>query len=169
MTSQQTIATVNAAVGWESKRPKRRARVQVEIGGAQAGAVDLEESVRQMRALWNELEAFCAEIRQRDDLIARQQAWLDRHEVDARWLGHDAELRRTIEDRKQRWVDTLNAFARRAERIVERLDDADLAALEAVDRRAPSGGTGVWSHALEAVPYDRNHPVHWPSPDDVPF
>jgi hypothetical protein len=165
----QAKAMIEQEVGWTARKPRKTPAVQVELGGKQVGGpVDVERSIWGMESIWNEMTLIAERINELDDLIDRQQQWLDAHEVGDRWLKADAEKRKNIEARNVLWRDRLPALEKQAEQVVEKMSPDDRHELTVVHEWAPMGGTGLMQRFSQLAPLLEPHPEMWPN-GECPF
>jgi hypothetical protein len=165
----QAKAAFEQDIGWI--KPKRSTpKVTVELGGTTIGGpMPATEAVPQMYAVWESMHEIAAEIQRLDDLIDRQQAWLDRNEFNAGYPEALRQMTANIETRNVLWRDELPALEKRANRIVEKMDGPELAELTKVHPWAPLGGMGLLSRFQQIAPLLKCHTAMWPNDGSVPF
>ncbi len=166
----QAKAMIEQEMGWTARKPKSTPKVMVELGGKQVGGpTPVEQAIWQMESVWREMEEVAIEINRLDELIYRQQKWLDGHEVNTRWFAADEQKRFNIEVRNTLWRDTLPQLEKKAEQVVEKMSPDDRPALSTIHEWAPSGGTGLMHRFAQLAPLLDPHPEMWPTAEDVPF
>ena len=159
-------------MGWTANAKGKRStpRVTVEMGdGVQiGGSTPIGIAIERMREVWADLEEVIAEIARLDNLVHRQQTWLDQHETDAAWLGYFGERQQHIERLNVLCRDVMPGLESRAKRIVERVNGPDLEQLSVVHPYAPQGGHGVTTRYFEVAPLIHAHEEIYPT-TEVPF
>lgn len=158
-------------MGWMStvKRKRSTPEVTVDLGGKNiGGATAISVAIERMREVWGDLEEAIAEIARLDNLVHRQQTWLDQHETSDAWFEHFGEREENMQRLNVLCRDVMPGLESRAKRIVERVNGPEIEQLAAVHPYAPMGGHGVTSRYFEVAPLIHAHEEIFPVVD-CPF
>lgn len=146
-------ALLEHEIGWTAKPRKATPRVSVELGGKSIGGpLPADEAISKMYAVWEALHATANELKRLDDLIRRQEEWLDRnaYTVSANKAFEAFQtMKQNIDTRETIWRDRLPQLEKQADRIVEKMDGGDVEHLTKVHAWAPLGGFGLRSRFQE--------------------